>query len=67
MSSDDFDRIHSKLDRIEVKLDDHLGRISRTEEAIEWLKKHVAGVTTVGATLFMTLIGFVIKLFGWPE
>lgn len=62
MSSDDFNRIHTKLDRMESKLDNHLERLSRAEEAIVWLKKHVAGVTTVGATIFLAMAGFIARL-----
>jgi hypothetical protein len=48
--------IDGRFDRIEYKIDDHLERISRSEEAIQWLKGHVK-ITT---TLVITAIGSVI-------
>jgi hypothetical protein len=57
------DRIFRQLDRIENKLDVHLDRISRSEEAIAWLKSHVQGVTRIAVTIFLALGGLVAKLF----
>lgn len=57
------DRIYRQLDRIEGKLDTHLDRISKSEEAIAWLKSHVQGVTRVAVTIFLALGGFIAKLF----
>ena len=43
--------LDARLDRIEGKLDTHLDRISRSEEAIAWLKGHVQFVTAIGIAL----------------
>lgn len=40
--------LDARLDRIETKLDDYHGRISRAEEALEWMKGHLKLVTAVG-------------------
>lgn len=38
--------VDQRFDRLEVKLDDHLGRLSKAEEAIEWMKGHLKISTT---------------------
>jgi archaellum component FlaC len=48
--------IDTRFDSLEGKLDNHLDRISRNEEAINWLKGHVRIVTTV----VVTVIGFLL-------
>lgn len=63
MSHQDFDRIHTKLDSIEVKLDDHLERLSKAENSIEWLKTHLKGISTIGLTIIISALGYVAKLF----
>lgn len=42
------DHIDARFDRLENKMDDHLERLSKAEEAIVWLKGHVKLVTAVG-------------------
>lgn len=39
--------LDQRLDKLEDKLDTHLERIARSEEAISWLKGHVKIVTTI--------------------
>lgn len=58
----DFDKVHTKLDTIDVKLDDHLERISKTEADIHWLKGHVKIVTTLVITLFVGLVLAYVKI-----
>ena len=60
---EDFDRIHGKLESIEDKLDDHLERLSKAENSIEWLKMHLKGMTTIGLTIILSLLGYLAKIF----
>lgn len=48
------DRIYNQLDRIEDKLDSHLERLSKAEEAIIWMKGHVK----ISITILVTICGF---------
>lgn len=45
--------VDKRLDSLETKLDIHLERLSKSEEAIAWLKGHVRIVTTVVVTAVM--------------
>jgi hypothetical protein len=53
------EHLDARLDRIENKLDSHLDRISKSEEAIVWLKGHVRVVTAVG----IACLGFLANIF----
>lgn len=48
-----LDRIESVLDIVDVKLDDHLQRVSKAESAIEWLRGHAR----ISTTVFLAVIG----------
>ena len=60
-----FDRLEDKLDVHDEKLTNHLERLSKAEEAIQWLRGHVKIVTTIGISvagfLLTTLWNYVIK------
>lgn len=58
---DKLEEIRHILGRIEDKLDSHLERISKAEEAVEWLKGHVKLVTALGLALAGTLISIFFK------
>jgi hypothetical protein len=51
------DHLDARLDRIEGKLDSHLDRISKSEEAIVWLKGHVRLATVIGLAALGALAG----------
>lgn len=52
----DFDRIHGKLETLDSKLDDHLGRISK----IETTQK---GITTVFIAMITAGLTAIAKFF----
>lgn len=54
-----FDSVDERLTRVEVKLDDHLGRLAAAEASIEWLKGHAKLVVTI----IMAAGGFLASLF----
>ena len=54
-----FDSLDNRLDRVELKLDDHLGRLSHAEASIEWLK----GNAKLTVTIIMAAGGFLISLY----
>ena len=56
--------LDSRLDRIEDKLDNHLGRISKAEEAIMWMKGHLKIATTFFLTIVSGLAAAYLKLLG---
>lgn len=51
--------IDKRFDRVENKLDSHLERISKAEEAIIWLKGHVK----ISTTLVLTIIGAALAAY----
>jgi len=42
-----FNNLEARMVRVESKLDDHLNRLSRAENSIEWLRGHATIVTTI--------------------
>jgi hypothetical protein len=58
---DKLEDIKNSLSRIEGKLDSHLERISKAEEAIVWLKGHVNLVTALGLAIAGTLLSIFFK------
>ncbi len=59
-----IDRIENKLDVIDVKLDDHLERLSKAEESIEFLKGHVKITITLGIAILGSALTYIINTFG---
>lgn len=61
--SDNMDKIiqhlDKRFDKLEDKIDDHLQRISKAEEAIVWLRGHVKLATA----LFLAAAGTVFTWF----
>lgn len=55
------DHLDDRIDRLETKLDDHLGRISKAEESIEWLKGHVKISISVLLAFISGLVGAFYK------
>lgn len=41
------EHMDARFDRVEEKVDNHMGRLSRTEADITWLKGHVQWVITI--------------------
>ena len=56
---DRFDSLDRRLDRVELKLDDHLSRLSTAEASIEWLKGHAK----LTVTIILAVAGFLISLY----
>jgi hypothetical protein len=54
-----FDSVDKRLERVEEKLDDHLGRLSSAEASIEWLRGHAKVITT----LILAAAGFLASLY----
>lgn len=48
-----FDRLDSRLEQMDLKLDDHLGRISKTEAEVAWIK----GASKFALTLVLSVLG----------
>lgn len=55
------DHLDERIDRLENKLDDHLGRISKAEESIEWLKGHVKVSISILLAFVTGLVGAFYK------
>lgn len=55
----DFERIEKKIDKINDKLDDHLGRLSKTEESVNWMKGYIKVLT---ASIISTATGIILWL-----
>lgn len=49
--------LDNRFDRLEDKLDDHLGRISKTENDVHWMK----GAAKLGITILIPIAGFLAK------
>ena len=54
-----FDSLDNRLERVELKLDDHLNRLSHAEASIEWLKGHAK----LTVTIIMAAAGFLASLY----
>lgn len=54
-----FDKLDNRLERVELKLDDHLARLSHAEASIEWLKGHAK----LTVTIIMAAAGFLASLY----
>lgn len=52
----ELDRIHRKLDKLDVKLDGHIDRIARVET-------HQKGLATILAIFLTTALGGLVKYF----
>lgn len=57
-----LDRIESQNLRVEGKLDSHLERISKAEEAIIWIKGHIKIVVMLGMSAISGLAAAIWKL-----
>jgi hypothetical protein len=51
--------LDKRFDRLEEKLDDHLGRISKAETEIHWIK----GASKLALTLVISALGFLAHVF----
>ena len=51
-----LDAIHVDVKELRSDVKDHIGRISRAEADISWLRGHVKLVTTIGITILGSLI-----------
>lgn len=58
-----FDTVESKILNLENKIDNHLERVSRNEEAIRWLKGHVKIVTILATGIVVAIIPLIINGF----
>lgn len=58
---DEFERLHSRFDKLENKLDSHLERLSKAEEAITWIRGHINFVTSIGLALVAAVLAFFFK------
>ena len=57
-----MNNVTRKLDRMEQKLDNHLDRISKSEEAIVWIKGHIRIVVMLGMSAIGALASAIWKL-----
>ena len=57
MIHEQLDRIHDKLDTIDNKLDAQIGRIAKTEVAIEFIRGHLK----VSTVIFIAVCGFLAR------
>lgn len=64
MDNDQFERLDKRLDRIENKLDNHLDRLSASEESIRWIRGHIKMGAVFISSLFVAIIGFLLAKFG---
>lgn len=53
--------IEGRFDKLDNKLDDHLGRISKTEADVHWLKGHVKISVSIGLVLLTGAITYIIN------
>lgn len=58
------EHLDKRLDRIEDKIDNHLERISKAEEAIMWMRGHLKIATTFFLTIVSGLAAAYLKLLG---
>lgn len=54
-------RIEDRLIRVEEKLDNHLERVSKLEEAMSFVKGHINIVTAVGIAVVGTLLTLILS------
>lgn len=52
-----FDRLDRQLEHMDTKLDDHLGRISKAETELSWIK----GAGKLAVTLIISALGFLAQ------
>lgn len=52
-----FDRLDTQLNHLDSKLDDHLGRISKAETELSWIK----GAGKFVLTLIISALGFIAQ------
>jgi hypothetical protein len=52
------DKIFRQLDRIERKLDQHIDRISATEESMRWVK----GSIKLSITVLIAAVGWLVNI-----
>jgi hypothetical protein len=52
-----FDRLETRLDQLDEKLEDHLGRISSAETELSWVK----GAGKFVLTLILSALGFLAQ------
>jgi ribosome-associated translation inhibitor RaiA len=56
------EHVDQRFDRLEVKLDNHLERLSKAEVSIEWMRGHLK----ISTTFLLTLIGAALAAyFNW--
>lgn len=58
-----FDRLDQQLEHMDVKLDDHLGRISKAETEVAWIK----GAGKWILTLILSALGFLAQALIGPS
>lgn len=59
-----LDALDERLDRIELKLDDHLERVSKAETSINWIQGHLKVATTILLSFIGATITYFINKFG---
>lgn len=56
MDHEEFQRLHQRFDKLEDKLDNHLERLSKAEEALLWMKGHL----NLASALFVAAFGALV-------
>ena len=51
-----FDRLENKIDSIDTKLDDHLGKFAATVTDVSWIKAHLKLSLSVAIAVIGTLV-----------
>lgn len=63
MNLKDFQQhVDARFDRVENKIDDHLARLSKAEEAIVWIRGHLRISTGVFLSVVTALILYYLNL-----
>lgn len=60
----EFDKLHSRLSRIEGKLDDHLERLSKNENDIHWIRGHLKIATGFVLSIITAVVAAYVKFMG---
>lgn len=58
---EEFNKLHARFDKLDDKIDNHLERISKAEEAIEWLRGHVKITTAIVLAVIGAVITYIFS------
>jgi hypothetical protein len=58
---EEFERLHARFDKLEDKIDGHLERLTRAEEAILWIRGHLNTSTAVFLAVVGSIAAWIFK------